>query len=103
MCEIRKSAVRTSPRPKITFLIGSLSTGGAEKQLLELAKRLSRDQWQLSLVLFDGEHAARGAGIFEEVFSLDIPAEGNSHWFKRLGKASRALVRLSAYLKRTRP
>ena len=65
-------------RTKISYLIGSLATGGAERQLLELLAGLDRSRYDASLVLFDATFASRAEGLVSQVFSLNIPATNNA-------------------------
>jgi len=93
----------TSRRVRITYLIGSLSTGGAEKQLLELIRRLDRSRWESSLILFDLSYADRAPGVVGQVLSLDIPSEGYSRSYRKALMAAGAVRKLTGHLRRLRP
>ena len=88
---------------KITYLIPSLATGGAEGQLLELLRKLDRSRWEPSLVTFDGLHANRVPDVVGQVFSLAISSNGNSRSYRKALKAAGAVGRLTGYLRRFRP
>lgn len=89
----------------VAFLVGTLSTGGAERQLLELLRGIDHERYRLSLVLFKttAEEAALAAELVEEVFSLDISAKRAAGIRMRGIKAIKAVVRLTGFLRRTRP
>lgn len=88
---------------KITYLIGSLATGGAEGQLLQLLCRLNPARWETSLVVFDACHVERAPDVVREVFSLGIPSSGNSRSYFRGWKTAKAISRLAGCLRRLRP
>jgi len=92
-----------SRRVRITYLIGSLSTGGAEKQLLELIHRLDRSRWESSLILFDLSYADRAPDVVGQVLSLGIPSEGYSRSFRKALMAAGAVRKLTGHLRRLRP
>lgn len=87
----------------IAYVIGSLETGGAERQLIELLTHLDRDRFAPSLLLFDDKMAARATGLVEEIVNLGMPANANSHWFRKSIKFARAINKLTAYLQETKP
>ena len=88
---------------KITYVIGSLATGGAETQLLELLRRLDPSRWQTSLVVFNMLHIDRAPDLVGRVFSLGISGNGNSRSYRKAFRAALALKRLTEYLVRIRP
>jgi len=88
---------------KVTYVIGSLATGGAETQLLELLRRLDPARWETSLVVFNGLHIDRAPDAVSQVFSLGISGNGNSRSYRKAFKAARAVTRLTEYLIRIRP
>lgn len=63
---------------KVSYVIGSLATGGAELQLLALLARLDRTRFEPSLTLFDSSTASRADGLVSEVFPLNIPSTNNA-------------------------
>lgn len=89
-------------RCRIVYIIGSLSTGGAERQLLELLRRLDRSWIEPYLVLFTGETAERAEGLVNDVFSLDIPPQP-AHWRSKIIVGAQAAFRLYRYLSRIQP
>lgn len=90
-------------RAKITYVIGTLEVGGAERQLIELLKHLDRYRYSRSLVLFDGEAASRAEGLVDDTLNLNISAAANSHWLRKSAKVARAVSRLAVYLQQTKP
>ncbi len=89
---------------KIAYVIGSLATGGAERQLLELLKHLDRSRFDASLVLFDAKTASRAEGLVSQVFSLGIPATNNARpTIQRAMLISAALLRMLRHFNRLRP
>jgi len=88
---------------KITYVIGSLATGGAEGQLVELLSKLNPLRWETSLVLFGELHAERAPGVVSQVLSLGIPSNGNSRSCFRGWRTAKAISRLAGYLRRLRP
>jgi glycosyltransferase involved in cell wall biosynthesis len=67
-------------RASILFLAPSMTLAGPQRQLLYLAKGLDRAKFKPMLVLFDDakpEHSYDYTGIFERVFRLAIPSDGN--------------------------
>jgi L-malate glycosyltransferase len=89
---------------KISYLIGSLATGGAERQLLELLARLDRSCYDASLVLFDATSASRAEGLVSQVFSLNIPATNNSRpTWHRTALFAVAIGRLIRHYAKLRP
>ncbi len=89
---------------KIAYVIGSLATGGAERQLLELLKHLDRSRFDASLVLFDAKTASQAEGLVSQVFSLGIPATNNARpTIQRAMLISAALLRLLRHFNRLRP
>lgn len=91
-------------KAKIAYVIGSLATGGAERQLLELLKHLDRSRFDASLVLFDAKTASRAEGLVSQVFSLGIPATNNARpTVQRAMLISTALLRMVRHFRRLRP
>lgn len=72
------------PQPiRIVYAIPSLEDGGAERQLLELLRRLDRSRFEPSLVLLDGRRAQRASGLVVHVLDLAMPSGGNVRWLRR--------------------
>lgn len=88
---------------KITFVIGSLATGGAETQLIELLKNLDRRRFEPSLVLFNGLTSQRARGLVPEVHHLNISSSLNARWRIKGMKTAIAVFRLAAVFRRVRP
>ncbi len=89
-------------KAKISYVIGSLATGGAERQLLELLTHLDRSRFDASLVLFDGRTASSADGLVSQVFSLDVAANHRSP-LQRAALIATALGRLVWHFSRLRP
>jgi glycosyltransferase involved in cell wall biosynthesis len=87
----------------IAYLIGSLETGGAEGQVMELVQRLDRTRFAPRLILFEPSTSLRVFGLVEDVFTLDIPREPVTAYRPRGYAALKAFLRLCRYLRRTRP
>jgi glycosyltransferase involved in cell wall biosynthesis len=87
----------------IAYLIGSMDTGGAEGQVLELLRRLDRTRFEPRLILFESSTSARVAGLVEDLFSLEIPKEAIRSNSRRFSIALGAFLRLCRYLAHTRP
>ena len=86
---------------KITYIVGSLATGGAENQLLELMRHLDRSRFAPSLVLFDNRTAKRAENLVEQIdclldYSADSPQSV-------AGKSAGAVWSLMGYLHRNSP
>lgn len=90
-------------RTNLTYVIGSLASGGAERQLLELLKQINRSRYRLSLALFETSTIDKAAGLVEEVFSLQIDSQSSSKSIFRGIKTGAAMLRLARYLRRTKP
>ncbi len=91
-------------KTKIAYVIGSLATGGAERQLLELLKHLDRSRFDASLVLFDAKTASRAEGLVSQVFSLGIPATDNARpSIQRAMLISSAFLRIARHFNQLRP
>jgi glycosyltransferase involved in cell wall biosynthesis len=88
---------------RVLYLIGSLGTGGAESQLLELLRRIDRSHYTPFLALFNMRGADRAAGLVKETFSLSIDDGGYSRFKIRGLKAAAALLKLSGIVRRVRP
>lgn len=82
-------------RIKIAYIIGSLRTGGAEGQLLELLLGLDRDIFDPSLILFRPDTTSRAEGVVEQIYAIGKP--------KTSGFIDRSdLLKLPSFLLRTR-
>jgi glycosyltransferase involved in cell wall biosynthesis len=88
---------------RLTYVIGSLSPGGAERQLLELLKRIDREQFQISLVLFEDSTSDQASGLVDEIFSLQIPSVSSFKPVVRGIYGFAAMLRLARYLRRSKP
>jgi glycosyltransferase involved in cell wall biosynthesis len=88
---------------RITFLIGSLATGGAEGQVFELLQRLDRTRFDPRLILFESSTSSRVSRIVDDVFSLDFSQEPCQARTTRRYRAVKAFLRLCGHLRRTRP
>jgi glycosyltransferase involved in cell wall biosynthesis len=90
-------------RTHLTYIIGSLSSGGSERQLIELLRRIDRTRFRVSLALFETSTADRATGLVDELFSLQIPPRSSSKTIIRAAKVAAAMLRLARYLRRTKP
>src|SRR5437016_14574072 len=91
-----------NPKVRITYIIPSLSRGGAEGQLHELMRRLDRHNFEPDLVLFEDDGGYDTQRVVERVFPLNTPAGGNSNWHLRAFGQVAALVKLTKHLRRRR-
>jgi glycosyltransferase involved in cell wall biosynthesis len=90
-------------RATVAYIIGSLATGGAETQLLELLRNLDRSRFRAALVLLDCTYATRAAGLVESIYDLKVPSRPYVNRRAKAMAAAAGTMRLSAYLRRTRP
>ncbi len=92
-------SVRVAARIKIAYIIGSLRTGGAEGQLLELLRGLDRSTFDPSLIIFRPDTRSRAEGAVEQVYSLGKPKisglidRSNLLKFPRFLRKARELLR----------
>lgn len=88
---------------KVCYLIGTLGTGGAEGQVVELIRRLDRSRFEPSLILEAGGGTERVDGLVANVKVLRPNAKPIRATVKRVYHAHLALRRLCSYLDDTRP
>jgi glycosyltransferase involved in cell wall biosynthesis len=88
---------------KVSYLIGTLGTGGAEGQVVELIRRLDRSRFEPSLVLESGDGTERVNGLVSDVRILRPNATLNRAVLKRAYHAQLALRRLCSHLSGIRP
>jgi glycosyltransferase involved in cell wall biosynthesis len=88
---------------KVCYLIGTLSTGGAEGQVVELIRRLDRGRFEPSLVLETGGGTDRVKGLVPDIKILRPNAKLNRAVLKRAYHAQLALRRLCSHLSQNRP
>lgn len=88
---------------KVCYLIGSLGTGGAEGQLLELIRKVDRSVFEPSLVLETGYGIERGNGLVKELKSLGVNPRAGRRIGPRGYLAARALRLLCSHLAEIRP
>lgn len=83
-------------KTRVTFIVRRLGRGGAERQLLELLKRMEKETFEINLICLYS-----GGGLWEE--SLAIPAVT----IQQLGKTGRwnvsVIPRLYKLLRKSRP
>jgi glycosyltransferase involved in cell wall biosynthesis len=89
-------------RINLTYIIGSLASGGAEGQLIELLKRIDRNRYHLSLVFLKARTTEKTPNLVDEVFSLQIGPAGAPKPIVRVVKGASAILRLARYLQRTK-
>jgi len=88
---------------KVCYLIGTLGTGGAEGQVVELIRRLDRSRFEPSLVLETGGGTERVNGLVADVKILRPNAKPSRDTVKRAYHAQLALRRLCSHLSEVRP
>jgi glycosyltransferase involved in cell wall biosynthesis len=97
---VREVSIRAKRKPahriKVVFLIRSLGVGGAERQLVELAKRLDSTVFDVAVLCFYTEGA-----LVQELLTAGVPVVSlhkRGRW-----EICRFLVRLAKELRRQRP
>lgn len=91
-------------RTKLTYIIGSLASGGAERQLLQLLSHIDRSRYQLLLVLFENSTVQNAKDLVDEIFSLGIDSRFSRRKSRFRGiRASASVFRLARYFQQTRP
>jgi glycosyltransferase involved in cell wall biosynthesis len=102
--------VSRDPRPggdpiRVLYVIGSLATGGAERQLLELLARLDRSQFSPSLALLERKAGLASPVEVGGVCNLQIDSTANLSWrmLRRGSQAVRAIRRLVAFVRKAQP
>jgi len=88
---------------KIAYVIGSLDTGGAENQLVELLRNIDRERFEPSLMLFNASTLQRAHGLVAEAHHLNIPSSSGARWGPKVSKAAVAVARLTLLFRRIRP
>jgi glycosyltransferase involved in cell wall biosynthesis len=88
---------------KVCYLIGTLGTGGAEGQVVELIRRLDRSRFEPLLVLESGGGTERVNGLVPDVKILRPNAKPIRATVKRAYHAARALRLLCSHLSQIRP
>jgi glycosyltransferase involved in cell wall biosynthesis len=88
---------------KICYMIYSLSRGGAEGQLIELLRRLDRDCFDPSLILWEEGNLQRVQGLVGDVRVLGVERHASGGRSRREYRAALALKRLSTCLSEIRP
>lgn len=96
------SANQNPSLTKVAFLIGSLGTGGAERQLRYLIDNLDRSRFVPSLILFDSASASAARNVVPEVYSLGIDQE-RRRFSARGWRAALAIAQLARILADTKP
>ncbi len=90
-------------KTKICYTIYSLSWGGAEGQLIELLRRLDRDLFDPSLILWEGGNLHRVQGLVKDIRVLGIERQISGRLVSREYRAALAFRRLSRCLSEIRP
>jgi glycosyltransferase involved in cell wall biosynthesis len=88
---------------KVCYLIGTLNTGGAEGQVVELIRQLDRSRFEPSLVLETCAGTERVIGLVPDVKILHPSAQPGRTVLKRAHHATRALRLLCSHLSQIRP
>ncbi|HKD78887.1 MAG TPA: glycosyltransferase [Candidatus Angelobacter sp.] len=90
-------------KARICYLIGSLGSGGAEGQLLELIRGLNREMFDPSLILETAIGLTRVKDLEANVKTLEVVPLAGRKVAPRGYYASRALRRLCAHISELRP
>ena len=90
-------------KAKIAYVIGSLSIGGAENQLLELLTHIDRGRFEPSLMLFSAPTLQRAHGLVAEAHHLNIRSSPGARWGVKYSKAAVAVAKLTLWFRRIRP
>jgi glycosyltransferase involved in cell wall biosynthesis len=97
-----KTATKTGPRVRVTYVLGSLLDGGTERQVLELIRHLDRTRFEPSLVLMEDANIERSGGLVDQCFVMETAQAGNSHWLLRSASLVRSTRRAQKYLQHLR-
>ncbi len=91
-----------SRKIRIVYVIGTLETGGAERQLLELLRHIDRSRFSVALALFrlSGDELARG--LVDEIVDLGIPVTKNGQWRPKGYFVVRGMRRLMHFVRHYR-
>ena len=92
-------AAKLQRKLSVTYLIGSLRDGGAERQASELMKRLDRQKFKVSLILMEAAAEDRLPECIDQFEILNIAQAGASKWLRRTPSLLRAVVRLRKCLR----
>ena len=90
-------------KTKVCYTIYSLSWGGAEGQLIELLRRLDRDRFDPSLILWEDGNLQRVEGLVSDMRVLGIARQVSGRRVSREYRAALAFRRLSRCLSEIRP
>jgi glycosyltransferase involved in cell wall biosynthesis len=90
-------------RIKIAYVIGSLATGGAENQLIELLKTIDRGRFEPSLILFNASTLQRAHGLVAEVHHLNMFPSLKTARNSRYLTAVTSVAKLALWFRRIRP
>jgi glycosyltransferase involved in cell wall biosynthesis len=93
------SAYSRLPKVKITYVVGSLADGGAERQVLELLYNLDRERFTPSVILMEETGAQRARERTTDSFVMGIPQGGYSHWLRRSLSLANAIRRTGLQLR----
>jgi len=88
---------------KICYFIGSLATGGAEGQLIELIRGLDRDRFEPSVILETEQGTERAAGLVTDLRVLRKQSKPLKSNLKRIYHGVLSLQRLSSHLSEIQP
>jgi len=90
-------------KTRICYTIYSLSWGGAEGQLIELLRRLDRDRFEPSLVLWEDGNLERVQDLVADVRVLGIERHATGRFCSREYRAALAIRRMYRCLSEIRP
>jgi len=89
----------------VLYVIGSLSVGGAERHLLQVAPELARRGWKVTVFCLSrrGVLASQMERKGVAVYAPEIEARDGSGWWQRACRLLSATIGLMRYLRRERP
>src|SRR5271169_1522437 len=92
------SREQRSRRVKVTYILGSLSAAGTERQALALMSQLDRERFSISLILFQEDGVDKIPKDIDLCSVLGIPQESSKWlsgvlpWAKAMGKVHSLFV-----------
>jgi glycosyltransferase involved in cell wall biosynthesis len=90
-------------KTKVSLLIGSLQTGGAETQVVEMMNHLDRERFETSLILFAPRGLERAQPFVSKVKLLRNQEQRPTGPIKRAYYTVLSLKRLASHLNQIRP
>ncbi len=75
----------------VTYILGSLRDGGAERYALQIMQKLDRRRFRPALILMEGVNLHRSDGWVTDRFVMNVPQGGNTRWLGRGVRFIRAI------------